>query len=342
MFLLTELQRQPYHWAWFLRTQKPTGKLDNQVMNEFCIYSTNSFKVKHTNKGNQLLYISFPESIKEIVIDYSALVTLFELNLLEAVNKRFNKIYYPDQLIEVFIFDQSRYSHHQPSRIRIYEQLANMIGAKIRELSIKNVSKKDDTFDKINLNLAVQEEALFLDSFIDIQNVDSKFNKFIVRLEQLVLWLYEKGKIRKSNYQEIIKTCIGKTIVNKKIDFERNIKFIISFSELEQLQKYDLIDILIENGFYLLIETHSANYIRNNVYSIHELARIGDRSKELKNKINKLNHFESFHKEISEKNNEQHCCTTDYHRELMINPFWYASENSLYLLSDDRLPNVMI
>jgi len=184
--------------------------------------------------------------------------------------------------------------------------------------------------------LAVQEEALLLDSYIDTKNIDSKFNKFIVRLEQLVLWLYEKGKIRKSSYQEIMKTCIGSPVINKKINFEKNIKFIVSFSTLEQLQEHNLIDILIENGFNLLIEKHSANYIRSNVQSIHELARIGNRSKELKNKVSKLNHFISFCIDAPDQMKKQHICSSDAHKELMITPSFYANKNKLFLLSDDR------
>ncbi|GAI68907.1 unnamed protein product [marine sediment metagenome] len=96
----------PLYIDWAYRTQPLELELlpTWQAKTEFTTYVTNGFKIKFV-KRNQLMFMMFPEDVEEIIIDYTALITLHRLGLLPKLALRFKTIYYPKILNTIWHID---------------------------------------------------------------------------------------------------------------------------------------------------------------------------------------------------------------------------------------------
>ena len=114
---------QPLYLDWAIRTQELTLDRDPDKWIYFTTYTTNGLRVKIENGRSQLLPIEVPKDVDEIVVDYSALITLNQLGLLKKVQKCFKKIYYPHILDVVWANDQPHFTYHQKSKAETYKKL---------------------------------------------------------------------------------------------------------------------------------------------------------------------------------------------------------------------------
>lgn len=112
---------------WSFRTQPDITPSTPLNQAEYSIYSTNAFTVQ-PNSGNK----GFVEDIKAsqanqpVVIDFSALTTLYELGLLSEVSSFFGKILYPDEYREKFLNDQALLESGYGSREEAFHKIIKL------------------------------------------------------------------------------------------------------------------------------------------------------------------------------------------------------------------------
>lgn len=115
--LAEEVLGNPPLWAWMLHTQKLAWlSEDRHSRAAYSIYSTNSFTVTGDEGRRSLSRLRAPARGTDVVIDLSALLTIYQLGRLRPVAEYFGRISLPASYGDLPVRDGSRFGRHQPSR----------------------------------------------------------------------------------------------------------------------------------------------------------------------------------------------------------------------------------
>jgi hypothetical protein len=336
----------PLYLNWAYRTQPLELELlpTWQAKIEFTTYITNGFKIKFT-KGNQLELMTFPEDAEEIIIDYTALITLRELKLLDKLAFRFKTIYYPKILETIWLLDRERYRYHQASQEKLYQALSEKIETHSSIKVIESLSSEDERDSSPIarcISLAQTEDIPMVSAYLEEREIPKKSSVIVLRFKQLLLHLYQKGRISEKRYIELIqltkdKNDIVKEGVNKILDSTSRLLF--DNITLELAEKYELLDDIKNSGFQIVVEKATYQYIQYAVRSIEFSKGVGAWQKDLEYQVknielsNKEKLFKILPVTLSKKNKSRNF---HHYEELVIETLQHAENKKLPILTDDR------
>ena len=337
----------PLYIDWAYRTQPLELELlpTWQVKIEFTTYVTNGFKIKFV-KRNQLMYMTFPEDAKEIIIDYTALITLHRLGLLPKLALRFETIYYPNTLKAIWLLDRSKYKHHQASQEKIYRGLSNKIevnsSIKVIE-SLLSKERKNSNLTEKCISLAETENIPMVSAYLEKKEIPKNSSLIVLRFSQLLAHLYRKGRISEKRYIELkqlikVKGDIIKKGVSEILDNSSRLLF--DEFTLEFAEKHELLDDISNSGFQIVVEKATCQNIQYAVRSIEFSNEVGAWQKDLEYQIknielsNKEKLFKVLPVTLSKKNKSRNF---HHYEELVIDTLQHAENKKLTLLTDDRL-----
>ncbi|MEA1992010.1 MAG: SIR2 family protein [Thermodesulfobacteriota bacterium] len=343
--MICEHKNMPLYMDWAVRTQEWFPD-DPEEWIDFTTYSTNGMRIERVKQRNQLTPISALPDATEIVIDYHALITVHRLGLIDTIQQRYRKIYYPYVLEIIWTNDQRRFGHHQLSKEKAYRTLnerliANQISEMAAPISFEAGDKEKDTPAKRNLRLARLEKMLVIDAFVKEKDLADFEDITVIRLSQLVDWLYARGKIGENRLRELSAVCRGeleivKTDCHKLI--EDTPRLLVSETTLELMEQYDLNQHVLGLGKQIVIENYTAHYIRQAVLEIDFGKEVGEWHQDLSKLVRDSNVFESVHPDIDPK--DRVLLDTPYY-EGSVSAIKYAAKAELFLLTDDRMTQMI-
>jgi len=315
-----------------------------QVKIEFTTYVTNGFKIKFV-KRNQLMYMTFPEDAKEIIIDYTALITLHRLGLLPKLALRFENIYYPNTLKAIWFLDRSKYKHHQASQEKIYRGLSNKleVNSSIKVIeSLLSKERKNSNLTEKCISLAETENIPMVSIYLEKKEIPKNSSLIVLRFSQLLAHLYRKGRISEKRYIELkklikVKGDIIKKGVSKILDNSSRLLF--DEITLEFAEKHELLEDISNSGFQIVVEKATCQNIQYAVRSIEFSNEVGDWQKDLEHQIknielsNKEKLFKVLPVTLSKKNKSRNL---HHYEELVIETLQHAENKKLPILTDDR------
>lgn len=168
--------------SWLIRTQPGVSSELPETIAELGIYSTNGFYALNTDNQKRLQRIVAPPKGSKIVADMSALITLHRLGILESACAYFEKVYLPYSYRAVWVAEQAKSSHHQPSQI----QSQRAILYAVREGSIRVAGDEHRDVPRLN-------------EYED----GSEGDRPAIRILQLVKWLGKHGRLSVSKCQAV-------------------------------------------------------------------------------------------------------------------------------------------
>ncbi|MBW2663053.1 MAG: hypothetical protein JRD93_13930, partial [Deltaproteobacteria bacterium] len=340
--MVCDHKNMPLYLDWAVRTQTLLLPDDSGEWIDFTTYATNSMRIERVKERNQLSIITAPPDATEIVIDYHALITVHRLGLIDTIQKRYEKIYYPHVLEIIWTNDQRRFGHHQLSKEKAYRALdkkltANQINEMTAPTPFETEDKEKDTPTKRNLRLARLEKMLVIDAFVKEKELADFEDITIIRLLQVVDWLYAKGKIGENRVRELNAVCHGEPIIVKTDGhklIEDASRLLVSETTLELMEQYDLNQHVLGLGKQIVIENYTAHYIRQVVLEIDFGQEVGKWHRDLSKSVRDSNIFESVHPDIDPK--DRVLLDTPYY-EGSVSAIKYAAKTGLFLLTDDRM-----
>ena len=335
-------KNMPLYLDWAVRTQTLLLPDDSGEWIDFTTYATNSMRIERVKERNQLSLITAPFDATEIAIDYHALITVHRLGLIDTIQKRYKKIYYPHVLEIIWTNDQRRFGHHQLSKEKAYRALnekltANQINEMTAPIPFETEDKEKDTPTRRNLRLARLEKMLVIDAFVKENDLADFKDITVIRLSQVVDWLYAKGKIGENRVRELNAVCHGEPVIVKTDGhklIEDASRLLVSETTLELMEQYDLNQHVLELGKQIVIENYTAHYIRQAVLEIDFGKEVGKWHRDLSKSVRDSNVFESGHPDIDPK--DRVLLDTPYY-EGSVSAIKYAAKAGLFLLTDDRM-----
>ena len=116
LFVEDDLGNPPV-WAWTLHTQPMKWLSEDRLSRAaFTIYATNGFTVARVDDQNRLEEIRNASAGKPIVVDLSALISLFQLGHLESAADFSTQLFLPSSYGALQTLDSQRFGEHQPSQ----------------------------------------------------------------------------------------------------------------------------------------------------------------------------------------------------------------------------------
>lgn len=110
-------ERSPALWHWALKTQSlPWIPEEPENVATYSLYSTNGFEVVADGEILSFNRIAAPSKGTPIVIDYSALITLSRLSLIDKVLERYGEVAVASPLVEQAVHERERLLPHQLSQ----------------------------------------------------------------------------------------------------------------------------------------------------------------------------------------------------------------------------------
>jgi len=334
----------PLYLDWANRTQTLTILPEGPIKAEFTTYSTNGFRVEK----NKLVPIVVPVNTRKAVIDYTALITLHQLGLIPKLIGKFDAIYYPDILHAVWQEDKQKYKPVQASQEKIYKNLETKFD---RDL-IKNISLPEaykNTEPELAVRLAIAENLPLVSAYIEKKEIPEESSVIVIRLNQILSRLYEKGRISESRYFELKdivkdKESIIKTGLNDILDSA--VRLVFDETTLELAERYDLIDVINDCGFKIVVERTVWQNIQRKVREIEFFDNVVKWQKELPtlvNDVKKANKERLFIPEhILVRGGEQKRKNLHAYDILAVETFQMAERKELPLLVDDRFLQMQI
>jgi tetratricopeptide (TPR) repeat protein len=344
--MVCEHKNMPLYLDWAVRTQDWLPSSDPREWIDFTTYATNGMRIERVKERNQLTPISAPSDANEIVIDYHALITVHRLGLIDTIQQKYKKIYYPHVLEIIWANDQGRFGHHQRSKEKAYRALnGKLITNQIREMTapspLETDDKEKDTRLKRNLRLARLEKLPLIDAFVKEKDLADFSEVTVVRLSQVVGWLYARGKIGENRLQELETVCRGEPEIVKTDSYkliEDAPRLLVSETTLELMEQYDLNQHVLGLGKQIVIENYTAHYIRQAVLEIDFGKEVGKWHRDLSKSVRDSNVFESVHPDIDPK--DWALLDSPYY-EGSVSAIKYAAKAGLFLLTDDRMTQMM-
>lgn len=333
----------PLYLDWAVKTQVLKHPPEQKQLIDFVTYSTNGMRVQLNKWGkNQLVPIVVPEKTEEIIIDYNALITVHRLDLFKKLCKRFSIIYYPHVLRNIWITERSLFSHHQLSREKthktLYERLqSGDIKDTLTPDPINRAEITNDNIIKRRLSLSISEGIPLVDAYIKKEDLVNFSKVYIVRLTQLVDWLYQKGRLSEKQWQEKKNIARDEHQIyeNKDLEVKLEETYRIQAEEttLELMEQNGLVQILIDMGVQIFVERCTANYIKNNINTLDFKMKVNNWHKDLESFVNE---DDSFMESESIFSNDEGKNVKNLYGEAVFSTIKMATEKKLPILTDDR------
>ncbi|MHA1659706.1 MAG: SIR2 family protein [Promethearchaeota archaeon] len=333
----------PLYIDWAYRTQPLEIELlsTEQAKIEFTTYVTNGFKIKFV-KRNQLMFMTFPEDVEEIIIDYTALITLHRLGLLDKLALRFKTIYYPKILETIWLLDSGKYKYHQASQEKVYRSLSKKfdLNSSIKVIeSLLSHERKHRNLTERCISLAQTENIPMISAYLEKKEIPKNSSLIVLRFSQLLAHLYRKGRISEKRYIELKQLIRDKgDIIKKGVSkiLDNASRLLFDEITLELAEQNELLDDINNSGFQIVVEKDTCQNIRSAVRSIEFSKDVGEWQKDLKYRVknievpNKEKLFKAL-PVIPFKNRNFH-----YYNELLIETLQNAENKKLPILTDDR------
>jgi len=333
----------PLYIDWAYRTQPLELELlpTWQAKIEFTTYVTNGFKIKFVKK-NQLIFITFPEDVEEIIIDYTALITLHRLGLLDKLALRFKTIYYPKTLETIWLLDRGKYKHHQASQEKVYRSLSKRfdLNSSIKVIeSLLSHERKHSNLTERCISLAQTENIPMVSAYLEKKEIPKNSSLIVLRFSQVLTHLYRKGRISEKRYIELKQLMKDKgDIIKKGVSkiLDNASRLLFDEITLELAEQNELIDDINNSGFQIVVEKDIYQNIRYAVRSIEFSKEVGEWQKDLEYQVKnvELSNKEKLFKALPVilfKNRNFH-----YYNELLIETLQNAENKKLPILTDDR------
>jgi len=336
----------PLYIDWAYRTQPLELELlsTGQAKIEFTTYVTNSFKIKFT-KGNQLELMTFPEDAEEIIIDYTALITLHRLGLLSKLALGFKTIYYPKILNTIWLIDREKYKYHQASQEKVYRSLSNKfeVNSSIKVIeSLLLTGRKNNNLTERCISLAETENIPMVSAYLEEKEIPKNSKVIVLRFKQVLAHLYQKGRISEKRYIDL------KQLIKDKVDIikkgasgilDNSSRLLFDKITLEFAEKYELLDDISNSGFQIVVEKATCQNIQYAVRWIEFSKEVGAWQKDLEYQVkniessNKEKLFKILPVSLFSKNKSK---KFHHYEELVIETLQHAENKKLPILTDDR------
>ena len=336
----------PLYIDWAYRTQPLELELlpTWQAKTEFTTYVTNGFKIKFV-KRNQLMFMMFPEDVEEIIIDYTALITLHRLGLLPKLALRFKTIYYPKILNTIWLIDRGKYKYHQASQEKVYRALSEKFelnsSIKVIESLLSHERKHSNLTEKC-INLAQTENIPMVSAYLEKKEIPKNSSLIVLRFNQILTHLYKRGRISENRYTELKQLIKDRDdIIEKGVSkiLDNTSRLIFDEITLELAEQNKLIEDINNSGFQIVVEKATCQNIQYAVRSIEFSKGVGAWQKDLEYQIknielsNKEKLFKVLPVNLSRKNKSRNF---HHYEELVIETLQHAENKKLPILTDDR------
>ncbi len=118
--IYSDIERQPLGPDWFtwFKVNKSTTRWDQK----YPLFVRYGGRTLGEAERNQL-------DTQGIIIDYTALLLSYELNLLPAVERAFSRIFIPPSLLTLIQVEIQKIAEHQPSRLQVQQQIKTALDA---------------------------------------------------------------------------------------------------------------------------------------------------------------------------------------------------------------------
>tara|TARA_R110002167_G_scaffold22388_2_gene80262 strand:- start:1424 stop:6841 length:5418 start_codon:yes stop_codon:yes gene_type:complete len=179
----------PLTWAWSLHTQKLKW-LSEEPLNRasYSIYSTNSFTSNNDPEDFQLRSIISAPKNSDIIVDLTALITLFKLDLLEDATDFYSSLIIPLSYGSLRLEDADKFGLHQVSRKHSLQLILNSI----QRNQIHYISNNGQ--DLIQVNEYTE----------DVKNA---YDQHIYRISDLILTLEQTQRSTSDEIEELRKVA---------------------------------------------------------------------------------------------------------------------------------------
>lgn len=348
--LLCDRFNRSLYLDWAIRTQPLSLSPDPQEWTDFTLYATNSLRVGIKNGRNQLIPISVPEKVDEIIIDYHAIITLHRLNLVGVLVKRFKTIYFPSSLLLLLKKDQGQFSHHQKSKEETYKKIHRLISQSRIDVweAPPEAKYSADSLLKRNMRLANAKEAGYLDAFVKKEEIEDLEATSIIRLGQIIDWLYATGCIGENRRRKLKGEGDSKgyflgepALLEEYRSFlEPGKRLLVEQYTLELLDHYQLIELLIDRGIKLLVEKVSADEIIFKNNNIQFIKSVGNWHNEIANILRDQSQFTPLSPQKSIPP-EVKATVDSLEKTVWFESVEIAEEKGLCLLTDDRFTQML-
>jgi tetratricopeptide (TPR) repeat protein len=321
---------------WAVRVQKIGLPVLPQDRIDLTVYATNGLYVKFgQKKKGEMELITAPGNVKEIVIDYTALITLHRLGILELLAQRYEKVFYPLVLKTIWLRDQERFYYPQYSRQQVLRSLLQKINNnEIREKTSPLPISVYSPLDR-DLSTAALENIPLISSFMKASDQEKFPDAVVIRCSQLADWLHGKGRLTEANWKKVrqIPGEEPQLSADSAHTLDRATGLIFDQMAAELFEERGFLQQVMSAGLQVFLETFTIAMIRNTVFNIDFAGNAGLWHKELAEAVRSLKSFVavdySFEKFAD-------AAKLDLYAQASLIPISYAIDKDLYLLTDDR------
>ena len=250
----------PAFKSWHYRTAKFDWVSEERaVRGQSTIYSTNSFGViKKSDGSSEIERLAHSDSNVEIVIDFSALITLFQIGRLQETIDYFGKLLIPGTLAELRL--EELMSHHQPEQQESLKRIRQSIDIKTIEILQQDPSlQRLDAFETENDSFRMDDLANAMDrsghfSTENIEEIRNSAPDGIAGVSSNQLDLGESLVVDLTTLTTLSKTsCFDRltaraNLAISKDDYHRMLREISGHEQIDRLNNEN-------NQFWKLIES---------------------------------------------------------------------------------------
>ena len=314
-FWAEQVSDNAIYWGWRIRTQD-MGWISDKPTNRarFCIYSTNGFHVRESERGRrELLPLECPPRGTRVVTDLSALITLHRLGLLDAAAEYFGEILVPAGYLPT-VLEESR---EMVLKQRSQKESAEQIAKKVHAGHILMLAKPAESLPRI----AEADEY-----------AESEEHRY--RLRDLMQPLYEAGVINDSELARVSRVCAKPSAVAATHPaLSQFQEVMVDLTTLETVANIGLLD-AVAGFFKICISVQAHLDVRQRLNDIAYREETRGWHMDLWNCLRHDNRFRFAPHTVPEKLQVKDPGTKDY---LPFLASFVAQETKAPLMADDRV-----
>jgi tetratricopeptide (TPR) repeat protein len=315
----TQLSSDPIYWAWRLRTQVLNWVRDDPIVRaNFTIYSTNGFHAGVDEDGHRsLLPLECPPRNTPVVADYSALISLHRLGLLDKAADYFGEILIPQKYLATVLEDGKKMVLHQRSSKRTAEEI-------IRSVETGEIAK-------IGYEGGTKGPLPVVDEY-------DRADVHRYRLIDVIQPVYGAGLMDDAAYKRVSKVCNKPSGVDEAHPLlVQHLDIYIDLSTLETLTLFGLLS-EITRYYHVHIASEATLELRQRLDTLllKEETRVWHF--DLWDKIRDDQRFRFVRSQVPQKLKEKNISDKDF---LAFLASFVAQDQSVPLLADDRACQMM-
>jgi len=309
----------PIMSAWVYRTQKLIPWETRAGRAQFSTYASNAFFAKSNDVDErQLEPIEAPKAPQTIVVDISALVTLFKLGLIEKAADYFGTIYVPAAYRDLELFEAKRLQPHQLSRVEQSHRLFElMVRGQLRRPS-ENTSE------------------------VEVVDFQTEADPTSFSVGDVALWLKQSGLVTTERYKQLTasqsfivsgRDGIASLLTSNRCQF--------SLFALQTLESAALLDIVVDQ-YRVTLTASAVRELEQEQFAFEQQARTARESREFWRIIRDNNKFQfngqsKRNRSAKDSDDEARSDESDSLFRLSLSAYELAKEHGIPLLADDRV-----